>query len=484
MKTEEHLVYKKILKSTSLFGGVQGITMISSLVKAKLLAILIGASGYGIYGILITIIDLFKQISGLGIETSGVKFIAENQTNQENYFQKISILFKLSFFLGCLGVFTAICFSPFLSWIVYSDTSKWFVFVFISISILFNQLVSTNNSVFQGSDKISFLAKSNLYSNLLGLFVTIPIFYFYREDAIIPSIICISLLNLLISNYFVSKIIKVKRNISFTDSLCGTKDIIKFGSLLVMLSFLPLVVNLILQYIIKSKAGIQTVGLYNVSLMVLNTYVGFIFNIMSTEYYPRLVKSFAFESSISRTVSQQIIISLLLITPIVLFFNLFGKTLILYLFSEKFVEISHLLYWALFGMVFKAISFPIGYIFIAKADSKVFTKTSLLFNILYFILLYLGFSFYGLKGLGISILIYYIIHFILIFIIANRRYNLKFEPDLVYVMFFILFICLLFLVVKNFVLNSFYFNLSIFLITLGFSIYKFKKLISIKNNIR
>lgn len=478
MDTEEHLVYKKILKATSLFGGVQGISIFSSIIKSKFLAILIGTSGYGIYGFLITIIDLFKQVSGLGIETSGVKLIAENAENELELTNKISVLYKLSFVLGCLGVLAAICFAPFLSWIVFSDTSKWFVFVFISLSILFNQLVATNNAIFQGSDKVSFLAKSNLYSNLVGLFITIPLFYFFRTDAIIPSILCVSLINFLISTYYLSKIIRVKKTISVAQSFSEGKDIIRFGSLFVLLGFLPLVVNFALQFIINIKEGIQTVGLFNVAIIVLNTYVGFVFSIMATEYYPRLVKSFASEDSISKIVAQQITISLLLVVPLVLFFNLFGHYLINLLFSDKFVAITKMLNWALYGMVFKAISFPIGYIFIAKTDSKIFTKTSIIFNCLYFLMLYFGFSFYGLEGLGVAILVYYIIHLLVIYIIANKRYQLTFDSRLMYLIVVLLIVSLLFLIIKMLVIDNFSYLLLLFLITLIFSIYKFKSLLS------
>ena len=202
--SEEHLVYRKILRATTIFGGVQGITIISSLVKSKFLAILIGTSGYGIYGVLNTIVDLIKQVSGLGIETSGVKFLADLDENADksDYQRNSSLILKLSFLLGFIGMLIAIIFSPFLSFLVYKQMSKWYIFIFISIAILFKQLVSSNNAIFQGSDKLLFLAKSNLYSNLVGLIFTLPLFYFFKTDAIIPSIVIISLINFIISYFF------------------------------------------------------------------------------------------------------------------------------------------------------------------------------------------------------------------------------------------------------------------------------------------
>ena len=96
--SDEHLVFRKILRTTSLFGGVQGVSIISSLIKSKILAILIGTSGYGIYGVLNTIVDLIKQMSSLGIETSGVKFLAETFEKEDKleYHRNSSLILKLS----------------------------------------------------------------------------------------------------------------------------------------------------------------------------------------------------------------------------------------------------------------------------------------------------------------------------------------------------------------------------------------------------
>lgn len=180
--SKEYLFYRNILRTTTIFGAVQGVTIITTVIKSKILATLIGTYGYGIYGVLNTIIDLIKQISGLGIETSGVKFLAEvNEDVDKSYYQRnVFLILKLSFLLGFTGTMIAILISPFLSFLVYEKINKWYVFIFISIAILFKQLASSNNAILQGSDKLLFLAKSNLYSNLIGLTFTLPLFYFLK----------------------------------------------------------------------------------------------------------------------------------------------------------------------------------------------------------------------------------------------------------------------------------------------------------------
>lgn len=477
--SDEHLVFRKILRTTSLFGGVQGVSIISSLIKSKILAILIGTSGYGIYGVLNTIVDLIKQMSSLGIETSGVKFLAETFEKEDKleYHRNSSLILKLSLLLGFIGMLIAIVISPFLSSLVYKETSKWYIFVFISISILFKQLASSNNSIFQGSDKLSYLAKSNLYSNFAGLFFTIPLFYFFKTDAIVPSIIIISLINYIFSYFFVFKLNLIRYKINILQSFSEGKEMLRFGSLFIIMSFLPLLVNFLIQLIINSKDGLHAVGLFNVSMIVINTYVGLVFTIMSTEYYPRLIKAFNSNSNISKTVSQQITISLLLIIPIIVFFIAFGSFIIKILFSEKFIEMIVMLNWAILGMFFKSVSFSIGYMFIAKADSKIFIKTSIIFNFLYFILLYFGYVFKGLEGLGMAIMLYYCLHLLTVFIIAKKRYFLVLEKQVVYLTLISFVFCATALFLNLLKDNNFYYLIILFLISTFFSLFKLSRLV-------
>jgi PST family polysaccharide transporter len=48
--------------------------------------------------------------------------------------------------------------------------------------------------------------KANFYGNLMGLLVSIPVYYYYRIDAIIPTMIIISLSSFLFAFYFSKKI--------------------------------------------------------------------------------------------------------------------------------------------------------------------------------------------------------------------------------------------------------------------------------------
>ena len=70
LKEQEH--NRAILKSTALLGGSSLITMLVSMVKSKIMAVLYGPEGVGFLGVLTNLQSLIITIAGLGLTSSSV----------------------------------------------------------------------------------------------------------------------------------------------------------------------------------------------------------------------------------------------------------------------------------------------------------------------------------------------------------------------------------------------------------------------------
>ena len=73
---ETHKSYRSLIKSTSIFGGVQFFKIIIAIVKSKIIALLLGPTGLGVLGLFNTTIGLITSITNFGLSTSAVKDIA------------------------------------------------------------------------------------------------------------------------------------------------------------------------------------------------------------------------------------------------------------------------------------------------------------------------------------------------------------------------------------------------------------------------
>lgn len=442
--------YRQVMKATSLFGGVQVVNILIRIIRSKVIAILIGPSGMGIASLLTSTMELINGLTNFGLERSAVKEISLETSNsdEEKLARTIGILKKLVWITITIGVLVMLISAPWLSEFAFENRDYTISFMWISIALLFKQLASSHLAILQGLRKLESLAKANLYGNFIGLFITLPLYYFFGIDAIVPAIIVATFMSFVFTYYYSNNIGIKKVKISTKEAVSEGKSMINLG---VMLSFSSMI-TLLVAYIIRiyitqinggGDLGLFEVGLYNAGFVILNAYVGIIFNAMGTDYFPRLSAISDDIVKIRKTVFEQALIAILLIAPIIVVFLTFAPLIITILYSKEFSPIVSMVSWGILGMVFKAVSWSMGYMIIAKGDSKVFIKTAVGFNSILLLFNVLGYNYGGLEGIGFSFFIYYIIHYIVVRIITYYRYNFYFEKGFYKIFTFTIIMCLM-----------------------------------------
>jgi O-antigen/teichoic acid export membrane protein len=442
--------YRKVLNATSLFGGVQFINIILRLIRSKAIALLIGPIGMGISNLLLTTMELINGLTNLGLERSAVKDIslANTNSNSKNVAITISILKKLVWLTITVGVILMVLLAPWLSEITFGNKDYTISFRWISIALLFKQLSSSQLAILQGLRKLKSLAKANLLGNFIGLLITLPLYYYYKIDAIVPSIIIATFMSFVFTYYYSHKLDIESVTISRKEAVSEGKGMINLGVMLSLSSLITLLVAYIIRIYIGStneteELGLIDVGLYSAGFVILNSYVGIIFNAMGTDYFPRLSEIANDIKKLRKTVLEQATVAILLITPIIVVFLACAPFIIVILYSHEFSPIVTMVTWGILGMIFKAVSWSMGYMIIAKGDSKVFIKTAIGFNTILLSINIIGYHFGGLEGVGISFFIYYIIHFIAIRIITYYRYDFYFEKGFYKIFTFTVIMCFL-----------------------------------------
>jgi O-antigen/teichoic acid export membrane protein len=207
---------------------------------------------------------------------------------------------------------------------------------------------------------------------------------------------------------------------------------------------------------------------------------------MSTDYFPRLSSICNENEKVRASVAQQAFISVLIITPIILMFLMFAPFVIKILYTSKFIAIIPMVSFGILGMLFKAVSWSIGYILIAKGDSSLFIKTEIIFNIVSLTLNVLGYYFWGLEGLGFSFFIYYLIYFFGIKIIAKKRYDFYFDRNFYRIYLICITMCLVVFLLRYIQLPILKYSMMSFMIlfSLLFVLYEIDKKMELKEIIR
>ncbi len=427
--TEKKKSYQQIFKATSIFGGVQLLNIIISVVRSKFIAILLGPAGMGIAGLFTATLDFIGRLTSLGIGTSAVKNVAtaSAEENEPRLYTVVAVLRKLVWFTGTFGLILTTILSPWLSQVTFGNKDYTLAFIWLSVTLLFQRLSNGQLVVLQGLRKMEMLAKANVFGSLIGLFITVPLYYLWGIDGIVPAIILSGLFSLIVSWYYSRKLkikpIKINRHILVHEG----SDMVRMGILISLSGLMSLGASYIIRIFINRQGGINDVGLFNAGFAIINTYVGMVFSSMSTDYYPRL-SSVANDNAKSGTlINQQAEVAVLILSPILTIFFIFINWVIVLFYSEKFIEVNGMIHWAALGMYFKAISWSIAYVFLAKGDSRLFFWNELTANIYILLFNVAGYKLAGLDGMGLSFLAAYFIYFIQVFIIANIKFNFTFD---------------------------------------------------------
>ena len=474
--------YRQILKSTSIFGGVQVFQIVIALINSKFVAVLLGPAGMGIASLINSGISLIQVLTNLGLGTSAVKNLsAANATGDNNRINEVSnIIKKLVWVSGLLGMIVTIVFARTLSRISFGNYDYTYAFIFVSVVLLFSQLAIGRNVILQSLRKLILLAKASLIGSVIGLLVSIPIYYIWGIKGIVPAIIISSFFSLVNSYYFSKKVKIPKLKIQTKVLLREGISMGKLGIVISLAQLMTLGSSYIIRIYISNQGGVGEVGLFAAGFALINTYVGMVLNAMSTDYFPRLSGVANNNKASTLMVNQQAEITTLILTPILTFFIVFINFVILILLSSKFITITGMVQWAALGMFFRALSWPMGYLMLTKGTPKIYFLNELISTSYILFLNMLGYHYWGLNGLGFSFIIGNLLTLIQVYVLVNFKFDFKLQPNVLGMFALQLFIGIVCIVAIKLLLQPYIYIIAIPLIILSI-IYSYSNLNRVLN---
>ncbi len=471
--SEERSSYRQIMKATSLFGGVQIFNIIIGIVRSKFLAVLLGPAGMGIAGLLNSTTGLIASITNFGLGTSAVKNVAEAYASKNNDRMStvVAVFKRLVWITGLLGTFITFLLAPLLSRFTFNNTDYTIAFRVVSIILLLGQLSTGQLVVLQGMRKLQLLAKANMAGSVVGLLLSIPIYYWLGQKGIVPAIIITSVFGLMITIFFSSKIKVEGKKINFLVLKSEGLNMLKMGFILSLTNLIGLGISYILGIYISRMGGVEQVGLYNAGFAIINGYVGMIFTAMITDYFPKLSEVSSDNKKAASVINQQAEMGILIIAPILSFFIVFISFIVSILYSSRFFAINEMMQYVALGIFLKMITWAMSLMIIAKGDTKLFFISELAANIYTLLLNMLFYRFFGLNGIGIAFIVAYILGVFQTFIILKWKYNFLFESGFlkIFMIHFSLAV-LCFLLVRNFNgIKGYLYTIPIIITSLAFS---------------
>lgn len=402
------------MKASSLFGGVQAIHIIINLVRSKLVAVLLGPAGMGVNGLLMSSLTLMTSLTSFGLATSAARNVAaaKGQNDKLKVRKTVSILRITVWGTGLLGAFATFGLSGFLSESSFGDRSYSWAFKVLAVTLLFNQISAGQGVLMRGMGELKLMAKNSLAGAFIGFVLSLPFYYLFGIKGLVPAIFISAAANLLICSYYSSKIKLPRATVTLGELKQEGGNMLKMGIMLSLNWLISLAAAHLARLYVSDVGGIVQVGYYSAGFAIVNSYVGMVFTAMATDFYPRLSSASHDNYQAMTLVNQQGEIALLILGPLLGAFILFMPGIIKLIYSAEFLVIRWMIQWAALGILFKAGSWAMGFLALAKGNSKLYFFNELATNSYMLLFNVIGYFLWGLEGLGGAFLLGYFVSFI------------------------------------------------------------------------
>lgn len=430
-----------LLKSMLLIGGAQSIKILNSIIRAKVLAVLVGPSGIGLLSILQNIQDMTVNLAALGIRNSGVRELASSKEDEETLSRVRRVLFAALLLQGAIAATAVWLLRDSIAVWSFGDTNHATAVGLIGISVFLSLVAGSQTTLLQGLRQIRYLARVTAWSAVAGTLGGLSIVLYMGEDGLVWMIIFPPFISILIALRYTRQLpAPSTSSMSFRETFSLWQPMVKLGVAFMLGAIAHLATQLIIRSHIARELGLDSAGQFAAAWSITFVYVGFLLNAMGADYFPRLTGVIADRKAATQMINDQAQLSLVIGGPLLLLLIGTAPWLITFMYSKDFGEAASIVQWQSVGNLFKLASWSIGFSFTAAGMSGIFLFLQCNFNILFFLGFWFGLPVFGLEAVGVSFALAFALHFGILNILMYRLRSFRWQRLSVYLMLSYLFL--------------------------------------------
>ncbi|MEK5754860.1 O-antigen translocase [Acinetobacter variabilis] len=401
-----------LLKTSALNGVAVLIKTATMFILNKILAVYVGPAGYAAIGQFQNFIQMITTFAGSAINTAVIKYTAEYHENEH---QQISVwraagslVLIFSFIFSLIILF----FQKQLSLYIFQTTAYQSVFAwFAAFLVLFN-LNALFLAILNGKKEILKLVVANIVGSILSLLVTSTLAIQYH---LYGALIALSIYQSLA--FFVTLFLCYKANWFKTSYLFGriepqiAKNFAAFAVMALVGAICVPLSQMVIRSYLSQEFGLNYAGYWEAMIRLSAAYLMLVTTTLGVYYLPRLAELTHLDEIKKEVYSgYKFIFPLAVVGGLSVY--LLRDWIIALLFSQAFMPMRDLFLWQMIGDSLKIGSWILAYLMLAKAMTKLFVTTEILFALSSVGLTYLFSKLFGFEGVSIAHLVNYALYWL------------------------------------------------------------------------
>ena len=417
-----------LIRSMMIIGSAQAVNILISIVRMKVLAVLLGPSGVGLLSIYNSLQGMVQQTAGLGMGSSGVREIASSRGEEATLSRVRRVLFAAHLLQGGLAMAAVwLLRVPIATWL-FGDTTRVTEVGLIGIAILLALLGTAQTALLQGLRQISDLGRVTVLAAFTGTAAGLLAVWMQGESGLIWFILVQPLATVFVALHYTRRLPKpTVARLSVTETWEIWKPMAKLGAAFMLGGLATTATLLLVRGRISQELGLDAAGHFAAAWGITMTYVGFLLGAMGADYYPRLTEVIHDKVAAVRLMNDQAQLGLAIGGPVLLLLIGLAPWVINLLYSDAFGPAATLLQWQTVGNVFKLASWALGFSIAASARGKTFLMVQINFNVVFLLLLWPSLATFGIQAAGPAFTLAYLVHFAVLSVLVRRILGFRWQ---------------------------------------------------------
>jgi O-antigen/teichoic acid export membrane protein len=417
-----------LIKSMLIIGSAQVVNILISIVKMKVLAVLLGPSGVGLLSIYNSFLEMVKQTAGLGMSSSGVREIASSRDDVATLSRVRRVLFAAHLLQGTLAMLAVWLLRERIAIWLFGDVLRATEVGLIGIAILFGLLASAQTALLQGLRKVSDLGRVTVIGAFVGTLVGLAAVWLQGEQGLIWFILVQPLAVVLIALHYTRRLPKpMAARLSLVETWDVWKPMAKLGAAFMLSGLATAATLLLVRSRISQELGLDAAGYLAAAWGITMTYVGFLLGAMGADYYPRLTEVINDKVAAVRLMNDQAQLGLAIGGPVLLLLIGLAPWVITLLYSSAFEQAVPLLQWQVVGNVFKLASWAMSFSIVAAARGKTFFLMELSFNIVFLGMVFIFLPYVGLEVTAYAFVLGYLVYLTIVYVLVRSIHGFRWQ---------------------------------------------------------
>lgn len=393
--------------------------IVAGVVINKAIAVFVGSNGLALVGQFQDFIRLAMTAAQGGINAGVTKYTAEYSTDKGKVLHLFATSARISLVTSIVVSIILIIFPQQLSVFFLKSNeyqSIFRIFGFTIILYVFNNLLL---SILNGLKEIKLWAVINVMQSIYALFFSTVLILFFEVKGVLIALVTNQSIIFFIVLWMLRKHATIRLKYFLGKyNRHEAKKLFKYSAMAVTTAISVPLSHIIIRNHIVMNLGWEEAGYWQGVWYISSMYLTVVTTILGIYYLPTLSQLQG-----KKEIFKEIYSGLRLIVPVILAISLIifalKDVIILVLFTHDFFPMRELFLWQMIGNVIKIIAWLFSYVMLAKAMTKYYIGTEVLFSISFVVLSVFATDAFGLVGMSYSFALNYTIYLLVIVAIVK-----------------------------------------------------------------